>query len=193
MLGIDPGVSRCGYGCVEAEGTAFRVLGAGVIATDRDEPLERRLAELAGELAAVVEETAPGAVAVERVLFQVNARTAMSVGQAAGLALLVAAQAGLAVTSYSANEVKQAVTGWGGADKRQVQRMVAALLALEAPPRPADVADALALALCHLAALRHRSAGVIPPAPCLGVPREGSSPSRARPGRVVHWRREPGQ
>lgn len=149
VLGIDPGVSRCGYGCVERRGAGLTAVCAGVITTDPAERLERRLAELSAELRMLIAELSPDLVAVERVLFQVNARTAMSVGQAAGLALVAAAEAGLVVTTYSANEVKQAVTGWGGAGKADVQRMVAVLLALPSPPRPPDAADALALAICH--------------------------------------------
>jgi crossover junction endodeoxyribonuclease RuvC len=102
-----------------------------------------------GELDELVAETRPVAVAVERVLFQVNARTAMSVGQASGLALAVAGRAGVPVVQYSPNEVKLAVAGDGGAGKEEVQVMVARLLGLGAVPRPADAADALALAVCH--------------------------------------------
>ncbi len=97
-------------------------------------------------------ETRPDAVVVERVFFQTNVRTAMATGQAGGVALLVAAEAGCEVAQYSANEVKQAVVGYGSATKDQVQRMVAALLGLAEPPKPPDVADALALAVCHLTA-----------------------------------------
>lgn len=148
-MGIDPGVSRCGYGCVERSGMEMVALGAGVITTDPADRLETRLAELAGELRSLMREFDPDCVAVERVLFQTNARTAMSVGQAAGLALLAAAEVGLAVTTYSANEVKLAVTGWGAAGKAEVQKMVAVLLSLPEIPKPPDVADALALAICH--------------------------------------------
>ena len=104
-----------------------------------------------GQLRALIAELRPEVVVVERVLFQANARTAMSVGQASGLALAAAAEVGVPVVQYSPNEVKQAVTGWGGAGKEQVQRMVQALLRLPEKPSPADRADALALALCHLA------------------------------------------
>jgi crossover junction endodeoxyribonuclease RuvC len=104
------------------------------------------------ELRTLVAEVRPDAVVVERVFFQTNVRTAMATGQAGGVALLVAAEAGCEVAQYSANEVKQAVVGFGGATKDQVQRMVAALLGLVEPPRPPDVADALALAVCHLTA-----------------------------------------
>lgn len=123
----------------------------GVITTDRHLPLPDRLCELQAELRGLIAELAPEVVVVERVFFQTNVRTAMAVGQASGLALAEARSAGCAVAQYTPNEVKQAVAGYGSADKAQVQRMVQALLNLPAPPRPPDVADALALALCHLA------------------------------------------
>ena len=190
MLGIDPGVSRCGYGCVDRRGAALEVVCAGVITTDPGERLERRLAELASELRGLMSELAPDLVAVERVLFQVNARTAMSVGQAAGLTLVAAAEAGLVVSTYSANEVKQAVTGWGGAGKAEVQRMVAVLLDLPAPPRPPDAADALALAICHaqigpaqqrVQAAKQSAEAVASGAGPSHAPR-GAAPVAARPG-----------
>jgi crossover junction endodeoxyribonuclease RuvC len=106
------------------------------------------------ELKALVAEFTPGVVVVERVLFQTNARTAMSVGQASGVALLTAAEAGHDVVEYSSNEVKLAVAGYGSATKAQVQTMVARLLSLPEIPKPPDVADALALALCHLSSSR---------------------------------------
>jgi crossover junction endodeoxyribonuclease RuvC len=149
VLGIDPGVSRCGYGAVDVDGGALRPLACGVIRTEAGEPLPARLATLERELTVLVEEMEPVAVAVERVLFQANVRTAMSVGQASGLALAVAAHAGVPVAHYSPNEVKLAITGYGAAGKRQVQAMVASVLGLSGAPRPADAADALALAVCH--------------------------------------------
>jgi crossover junction endodeoxyribonuclease RuvC len=154
VLGIDPGLSRCGYGCVERRSSATRPVAAGVITTEPAHPLPQRLAALFTDLRELVSDLAPHVVAVERVFFQTNARTAMSVGQASGLALLAAAEAGCEVAEYSSNEVKLAIAGYGGARKEQVQKMVAALLALPALPRPADAADALALALCHLAVTR---------------------------------------
>jgi crossover junction endodeoxyribonuclease RuvC len=150
VLGIDPGVSRCGYGALERQGNRTRAVACGVIRTDPAEPLPDRLAELEHELEELVQQVRPCAVAVERVLFQANARTAISVGQASGLALAVSARARIPVTQYSPNEVKLAVTGDGRAGKREVQTMVATLLHLPEPPRPPDIADALALALCHL-------------------------------------------
>lgn len=153
VLGIDPGLSRCGYGAVRRTPTGLTAESAGVITTSRDDPIPQRLAALAGELRALLAELRPDAVAVERVLFQTNARTAMSVGQASGLALAAAAEAGCAVVQYSPNEVKQAVAGYGSAGKEQVQRMVQSLLGLAERPRPPDTADALALAICHLAVM----------------------------------------
>ena len=150
VLGIDPGVSRCGYGCVDRRVGGLSAVAAGVITTDTAAPLPERLADLAGELRSLIGELRPAAVAVERVFFQTNARTAMSVGQASGLALAAAAHAGCDVEQYTPNEVKQAVTGYGSANKDQVQRMVAVLLGLPEPPAPSDAADALALAICHL-------------------------------------------
>jgi len=154
VLGIDPGLSRCGYGCVEQRGAAQRAVAAGVVTTDRELRLPERLATLRRDLRELVAEHAPDVVVVERVFFQTNVRTAMSVAQASGVALLTASEAGCTVAEYSANEVKLAVTGYGAATKAQVQRMVAALLGLREVPRPPDAADALALALCHLAATR---------------------------------------
>jgi crossover junction endodeoxyribonuclease RuvC len=150
VLGVDPGLSRCGYGAVEG-GPRPRAVAAGVLTTPTDDPLPDRLAALDRELRQLLAELKPDAVAVERVFFQNNARTAMSVGQASGLVLAAAAQSGAAVAQYTPNEVKQAVAGYGSAPKEQVQRMVQSLLGLSALPRPADAADALALALCHLA------------------------------------------
>jgi crossover junction endodeoxyribonuclease RuvC len=149
VLGIDPGLSRCGYGAVQARGGSTTAVVYGVIRTSPGEELAARLAVLEAELERLVHDVQPAAVAVERVLFQTNVRTAMSVGQASGLALAVAARAGVPVVHYSPNEVKLAVTGYGAADKSQVQHMVARLLGLAEPPRPPDAADALALALCH--------------------------------------------
>ena len=147
MLGIDPGLSRCGYGCVRTDGPRRHAVAAGVITTAVYESLPRRLATLRLELHKLMSDLHPDVVVVERVFFQTNARTAMSVGQASGVALLTAAELGCEVVEYTSNEVKLAVTGFGAATKDQVQRMVARLLGLDTVPKPAD---ALALALCHL-------------------------------------------
>lgn len=152
VLGVDPGLTRCGYGAVRRQGSQLRAEAAGVLRTPADAALPDRLALLQRELRALLGELRPDAVAVERVFFQSNVRTAMSVGQASGVVLAEATNAGCAVVEYTPTQVKAAVTGAGGADKEQVQRMVQSLLGLASPPRPADAADALALAICHLAA-----------------------------------------
>ncbi len=152
VLGVDPGVSRCGYGCVEGRpGATPRAVAVGVLTTPPSDALPERLASLDRDLRSLVAEFRPSVVAVERLFFQTNARTAMSVGQASGLALVAAAQGGCQVVQYTPNEVKQAVAGYGSAPKEQVQRMVQSLLRLPEVPSPPDAADALALALCHLA------------------------------------------
>lgn len=151
VLGIDPGLSRCGYGVVERAGRRPRAVAAGVLRTDPGLPVPHRLAILRDDLRGLVAEHRPAVVAVERVLFQVNARTAIPVAQAAGLAMVEGVAAGAEVVEYSPNQVKQAVAGFGGADKQQMERMVQTLLGIARPLRPVDAADAVALALCHLA------------------------------------------
>jgi crossover junction endodeoxyribonuclease RuvC len=151
VLGIDPGLTRCGYGAVRRTPTGLVAVAAGVLTTPPTTALPQRLAELQAGLRALLVSLEPDVVAVERVFFQANVRTAMSVGQASGLALAEAVAAGCLVAQYTPNEVKVAVTGYGAAPKEQVQRMVQAQLSLVERPRPPDAADALALALCHLA------------------------------------------
>lgn len=150
IIGIDPGVSRCGYGVVKRHGGGrFEAISYGVITTSPSDPMPQRLLSIATEIDALVVEHRPSGMAVERVLFQNNARTAMSVGQANGLALVAAARHLVPVVEYSPNEVKLAVCGDGAADKAAVQAMVTRLLGLTEIPRPADAADALAIALTH--------------------------------------------
>ncbi len=167
VLGIDPGLTRCGYAVVDGRGARqATAVTLGVITTPRTDPLPQRLASLRIEFTDLISEFRPDVVAVEQVFFQVNVRTAMSVGQASGLALAEAAIAGCEVIQYTPNQVKDAVAGWGGADKLQVQKMVQARLGLTVLPKPADAADAAALALCHLAmspfAPRQAARGVRP-------------------------------
>ena len=138
--------------------SALTARAAGVIETNPAAPLPERLLILHTELRSLVAEFSPDVVAVERVFFQVNVRTAMSVGQASGLALVIAAEAGCEVVQYTSNEVKLALVGYGAATKDQVQRMVANVLRLAAPPSPPDAADALALAVCHLTTVPLRRA-----------------------------------
>lgn len=154
VLGIDPGLTRCGVGVVDGPPSRPDLAHVEVVRTAADAPIDQRLLELHTALTALIAAHRPDAVAVERVLFSRNVRTAMATGQAAGVALLVAAQAGLAVHSYTPTDVKLSVAGHGGADKDGVTRMVAAQLRLTDPPRPADAADALAVALCHLSRAR---------------------------------------
>ena len=150
VLGIDPGLSRCGYGAVRSRKGQMSAVAGGVVTTEPALPLPERLFTLHRELGSIIEDLRPDAVVVERVFFQTNARTAMATGQAGGVALLAATQSGCELAQYTSNEVKMAVVGYGAAAKEQVQKMVASLLRLDAPPRPPDVADALALAMCHL-------------------------------------------
>ena len=177
VLGIDPGLSRCGYGVLEARPGGARAVAIGVITTPPSAPLPERLAELQREVRALLTEYRPAAVAVERVLFQVNVRTAMSVGQASGIAMAEAAAAGCAVVQFSPNQVKDAVAGYGAATKIQVQRMVQTLLHLPELPEPPDAADAAALALTYLAHLTSPTATSSVGAP---TPLAGSN----QPGRV---------
>lgn len=150
VLGIDPGLSRCGYGAVRVDSAGrFAAEAAGVLRTDKDAPLPRRLSVLMADLRSLMDDLRPDAVAVEKVFFQTNVRTAMSVGQASGIALALADAMGCEVGEYTANEVKAIVAGYGAATKEQVQRMVQSQLNLAEVPRPPDAADALALALTH--------------------------------------------
>ncbi len=151
VLGIDPGLSRCGYGVVERSGRTPRAVAAGVLRTDPALDVPRRLAVLRDDVRALIAEHRPDVVAIERVLFQVNVRTAIPVAQAAGVAMVEGVSAGAEVIEYSPNQVKQAVAGFGGADKAQIGRMVQTLLGIAKPLRPVDAADAVAIALCHLA------------------------------------------
>jgi crossover junction endodeoxyribonuclease RuvC len=152
VLGIDPGLTRCGYAVVDARGpAAAHGVALGVIRTPAGDELPHRLARLRTEIEALLDEYRPGAVAVEQVFFQVNVRTAMSVGQASGIVLAAAAAAGCEVVQYTPSQVKDAIAGWGNATKQQVQKMVQARLGLAAVPESPDAADAAALALCHLA------------------------------------------
>ena len=152
VLGIDPGLTRCGYAVLrQISGTEISLTALGVLRTQPEQSLPNRLVEIATEIEALIDEYQPSVVAVERIFFQVTVRTAMSVGQVSGLVLSAAARRGLEVVQYSPNQVKLAITGWGGADKAQVQKMIKQRLKLNSIPKPADAADAAAIALCHIA------------------------------------------
>lgn len=151
VLGVDPGLTRCGVGVVEGgAGRSVRMIGAGVFGSAADLELGRRLLAVELGVEEWLDTTGPDVVAVERVFAQHNVRTVMGTAQAAAVALTCAARRGLPVVLYTPSEVKAAVTGSGRADKAQVTAMVIRLLKLTTVPRPADAADALALAVCHL-------------------------------------------
>jgi crossover junction endodeoxyribonuclease RuvC len=179
VLGVDPGLSRCGYAVVEPAGHhRARAAALGVIRTAVTDEIPVRLAELQRELRLLLDEHRPVVVAVERIFFQNNVRTAVGVAQASGVVLAEAAARGLATVQYSPSAVKSVVAGDGRADKGQVQAMVQMLLGLDRPPKPADAADAAALALCHLAhdpTMRQARRRVGADRP------DGSAPPSARP------------
>ncbi|HAY51336.1 MAG: crossover junction endodeoxyribonuclease RuvC [Acidimicrobiaceae bacterium] len=151
VLGVDPGLSRCGYGVVQRKNGKENALAAGVIQTPPEMGTPYRLTLLRDEVRELIADYKPDVVAIERVLFQHNAATAISVGQAIGIVMTEGVSAGCEVVEYSPNEVKQAVAGHGGADKEEMEKMVRLLLGIGTPLQPVDAADALALALCYLA------------------------------------------
>ena len=151
VLGVDPGLTRCGVGVVEgAPGRALTMVRVGVLRTSADEDIAARLLAIETQIEACLDASRPDAVAVERVFSQQNVRTVMGTAQAGAVAIVCAARRGLPVALYTPSEVKAAVTGNGRADKDQVTAMVTRLLRVTDPPRPADAADALALAICHI-------------------------------------------
>ncbi|NQW74268.1 MAG: crossover junction endodeoxyribonuclease RuvC [Candidatus Planktophila sp.] len=151
VLGIDPGLTRCGIGVVDgAVGSPLSMAGVGVIVTPTDIALEARLLDLDRAINEWVSIWSPDVIAIERVFAQHNVRTVMGTGQAAGVALLIAAKSGIPVMMHTPSEVKAAVTGSGRANKAQVASMVAKLLNLKEIPKPVDATDALALAICHI-------------------------------------------
>jgi crossover junction endodeoxyribonuclease RuvC len=157
VLGIDPGTAITGYGIVEGEGDSLTLVTYGAITTPANQPLPQRLQQIYRQLQALIAEWHPQSAAVEELFFSKNARTALVVGHARGVALLAITNAGLPIQEYKPAEVKQAVAGYGGAPKDQVQGMVQLLLDLEDIPRPDDAADALAVAICHFHSARWQS------------------------------------
>jgi crossover junction endodeoxyribonuclease RuvC len=151
VLGIDPGIAITGYGLIQTGAhNAYQCIDFGVITTPPKLAEYERLKILFDELTVLISHHKPDSSAVEKLFFQKNVRTAISVGQARGVAMLTLAQAKLPVKEYTPNEIKQTVCGYGNAGKRQVQRMVQTLLTLDSLPKPDDAADALAVAICHI-------------------------------------------
>lgn len=159
IMGIDPGLGRTGYGVIEKTGGKLVAVDHGCIETPARHSVVKRLEQVYQELGALLAKYRPDEVAVEQLFFSNNAQTAFVVGQARGVILLAASQAGVKLGEYTPLEVKQAVVGYGRADKRQIQYMVKAILSLKETPRPDDAADALGLAICH-ANMRRTSAPI---------------------------------
>jgi crossover junction endodeoxyribonuclease RuvC len=163
-FGIDPGSERTGYGCVETAGSRHRVVLYGAITTPTGASFPEKLLVIHQRLAGLIAECQPHCVAVENLFYAVNARTALKLGHARGVAILAAVEAGLPVIEYTPAEIKRAVVGYGRAEKQQVQHMVKLLLGLAAPPSPHDAADALAVAICHVHSYRAAGAADSVPA-----------------------------
>ncbi len=156
ILGIDPGIAIVGYGILEVQGSSHRALSYGIIETHKDETLPDRLGQIYEGMTTLIDRYQPDEVAMEELFFNKNAKTAIMVGQARGVEVLAAVHKGLKVYEYTPLQAKQAVVGYGRADKRQVQENVKVLLSLKEIPRPDDAADALAIALCHAFSLRFK-------------------------------------
>ncbi|MEI7640005.1 MAG: crossover junction endodeoxyribonuclease RuvC [bacterium] len=149
IIGIDPGTARMGYGVIEVKGGVSKALNYGLIETSKDMVMPMRLKKIYDALTGIIAKSGASEFAIEQLFFNTNVTTAITVGQARGVAILAAANAGLEIFDYTPLQVKMALTGYGRADKNQVQQMVKLLLTLKAIPKPDDTADALAIALCH--------------------------------------------
>jgi crossover junction endodeoxyribonuclease RuvC len=156
VIGIDPGTAITGWGVVEGEGADLVAVAYGVVTTAAGTPLPQRLQAIYFQLTEVIETWQPETAAIEELFFSKNAKTALAVGHGRAAAMLALANAALPIEEYKPLEIKQALTGFGGADKQQMQQMVKLLLALDEIPRPDDAADALAVAICHLHSARLR-------------------------------------
>ncbi len=151
ILGIDPGTGILGFGVIEHDGRTARLIDAGVVRTKTHQPLDERLVEIYESLQGIIVSTKPHIMSIERLFFAQNVTTAISVSHARGVAMLAGKQANLEIVEYTPLQIKQAVTGYGKADKKQIQEMVRILLRLKNVPKPDDCADALAAALTHFA------------------------------------------
>ena len=177
VFGIDPGSERTGYGCVETDGRRHQLVACGAITAAAGASFPDRLARIHHELAALLAACRPECVAIESLVHAVNARSALKLGHARGVAMLAAVQAGCLVVEYTPAEIKRAVVGYGRAEKPQVQQMIKLLLGLEQAPSPHDAADALAVAICHVHSALPAGVRLAADTPADGA----SGPSRSRP------------
>lgn len=180
IFGIDPGSVRTGYGCVDSDGSQHRLVVCGAVSTPARATFPSKLLAIYDGLCHVLEDCRPDAVAIENLFHAANVRSALQLGHARGVAMLAACRAGLDIVEYTPAEVKRAVVGYGRAEKRQMQYMVALLLGLDAPPSPADAADALAVAICHL-----HNLGPVPKLEPVGARRQPTSWRRLRPDQLA--------
>jgi crossover junction endodeoxyribonuclease RuvC len=193
IFGIDPGSVRTGYGCVESDGTRHHLVLCGAIVSSARLPFPDRLLKIHEELRRLIAECRPDGVAVESLFHAVNARSALQLGHARGVALLTASQAGVPIAEYAPAEIKRAVVGYGRAEKPQVAQMIRLLLGLAEAPQPLDVSDALAVAICHLHHCGQRAlvqAAVDAEAAAVQAParrRRGSSGGGS--GSATNWRK----
>ncbi|MBR2370996.1 MAG: crossover junction endodeoxyribonuclease RuvC [Clostridia bacterium] len=160
ILGIDPGLAIVGWGVLEYKGSSFRTIDYGSITTPAGTPTELRIASIYDQLSQIIEAYKPECVAIEELFWNTNQKTGISVAEARGVILLCAVKHGLKIFEYTPLQVKQAVVGYGRADKKQVITMVTMMLALKKPPKPDDTADALAIAICHAHSSGSRLLGV---------------------------------
>ncbi len=173
IFGIDPGSDRTGYGCVETDGSRHRMLACGAISSPASASFAEKLLTIHSRLAALIADCRPDCVAIENLFHAKNARSALKLGHARGVAMLAAVEAGLVIVEYTPAEIKRAVVGYGRAEKHQVQQMVKLILGLSELPSPHDAADALAVAICHV----HSQ-----------VPAVVAAAAPAARGRVTSWR-----
>jgi crossover junction endodeoxyribonuclease RuvC len=173
VFGIDPGSARTGYGCVRSDGSRHRMIACGAITTLAANSFPEKLKIIHVELGALIARHRPDFVAIENLFHAVNARSALKLGHARGVAMLAAVEAGVPIVEYTPAEVKQSVVGYGRAEKGQVQSMVQLLLGLSEPPTPFDASDALAIAVCHLHRMNLR--GAAPPAEAPKATRRATS------------------
>ena len=175
VFGIDPGSARTGYGCVQSDGTRHRLIACGAIASHGSNLFPQKLQVIHAELATLIAQHRPDCVAIENLFHAVNARSALKLGHARGVAMLAAVEAGVPIVEYTPAEVKQSVVGYGRAEKSQVQSMIQLLLGLSEAPSPYDASDALAIAICHLHKMN-----------LLGV--TGAAPRSVKGTRATSWR-----